>query len=117
MTHRIKHPLITPARLRKRVIIYMRQSTIGQVHENWGSTSLQRDQTDVALAYGWPRSMIDVIDEDLGRSGASTGHRTGWQEMLRRLPSGTVGAVFTFNVARLSRELRDFEDLRTLAKL
>ena len=114
---RLRHPLITLARLRKRALVYLRQSTMEQVRENWGSTSLQRDQVELAQSYGWPQSMIDLIDEDLGRSGASTGHRTGWQQMLRQLPTGTVGAVFTSAVSRLSRELRDFEELRLLAKM
>jgi DNA invertase Pin-like site-specific DNA recombinase len=117
MTDRLYHPLITPERLRKRALIYVRQSTMHQVRENTGSTALQLDQTNIARLYGWPEPLIDVIDEDLGRSGASTRHRTGWQEMLHRLSSGTVGAVFTFNVSRLSREMRDFEELRVMAKL
>src|SRR5271167_2415217 len=50
-------------------------------------------------------------------STASTDHRSGWQEMLRRVATGLYSAVFTFNVSRLSREMRDFEELRVLAKI
>ena len=32
--------------------------------------------------------------------------------MLRLIPTGIVGAVFVWNVSRLTREVRDFEDLR-----
>lgn len=113
-----RHPFFTPERLRKRCIVYVRQSTMVQVRENWGSTMLQREQ-QIALArsFGYPESHIDVIDEDLGRSGKSADHRTGWQEMLRRLVTGTYSAVFTTNIARLSREMGDFEELRVIAKL
>jgi DNA invertase Pin-like site-specific DNA recombinase len=112
---KLTHPLVTPEHLRRKAMIYLRQSTPEQVRENTGSTDFQRSQADLARAYGWPDHLIDVIDDDLGRSGSSTAGRTGWHDMLQQIADRAVGAVFAANVSRLSRKLMDFESLRTLA--
>jgi hypothetical protein len=31
----------------------------------------QRNQVELARAYGWPEDLIEVIDDDLGKSGSS----------------------------------------------
>ena len=115
VTHPLTHALITPDHLRRKALIYLRQSTPEQVRENTGSTDFQRSQRDLARAYGWPDHLIEVIDEDLGKSGSSTAGRTGWQDMLDQIAGNGVGAVFAANVSRLSRKLIDFETLRILA--
>lgn len=112
----LSHPLITARHLALSVIIYIRQSSPGQVRNNWGSTNLQSDQGQLALDYGWRRDRVITIDEDLGKSASTTVGRTGWDEMLRLIATGTVGAVMAINVGRLARQLLNFEELRTLAK-
>ena len=67
------HPLITPDHLRRLAIVYVRQSTEEQVRDNTGSTEYQRGLVEVARALGWEESQIQIIDEDLGRSGSSAG--------------------------------------------
>lgn len=111
----LSHSLITHDHLRRTALIYLRQSTMEQVRENTGSTQFQRSQVDLAHNYGWPDHLIEVLDEDLGRSGASTQGRTGWQKMLDQIAANQVGAVFAANVSRLARQLIDFETLRILA--
>jgi DNA invertase Pin-like site-specific DNA recombinase len=111
----LSHSLITPDHLRKRALIYLRQSSMEQVERNTGSTQFQRNQVDLARSYGWPDHLIEVLDEDLGKSGASTQGRTGWQKMLDQIAANQVGAVFAANVSRLARQLIDFETLRILA--
>jgi DNA invertase Pin-like site-specific DNA recombinase len=86
-----------------------------QVRHNVGSTDFQRAQADLARAYGWPDHLIEIIDEDLGRSGSSTVARSGWQSMLDQMAANQVGAVFAANISRLSRQLLDFETFRVLA--
>src|SRR5215831_1899090 len=113
LSHKLTHPLITPDHLRRKAIIYLRQSTPEQVRENTGSTDFQRSQADLARAYGWQD--IEVIEEDLGKSGSSTAGRTGWQDMCQQIADKAVGAVFAANTSRLSRKLIDFETLRILA--
>lgn len=55
--------------LQRRAIVYVRQSTQQQVLEHRESTARQYALTDRAFALGWPRSAIEVIDEDQGVSG------------------------------------------------
>lgn len=114
---RRSHWLITPERLAKDAIIYIRQSTPGQARENWGSTEVQREQETLATAYGWPPSRIRVIDEDLGKSGATTAGRSGFKEMVRLLGAGTVGAIFAVHVSRIARNVADFEVVRQLCEV
>jgi DNA invertase Pin-like site-specific DNA recombinase len=111
----ITNPLITPEHLRRKVIVYIRQSTMEQVRHNSGSADFQRSQVGLARDYGWPDHLIQVIDEDLGRSGSSTVARSGWKAMLNEIAANKVGAVFAANISRLSRQLIDFETFRVLA--
>ena len=62
----------------------MRQSTLRQVMENTTSTDRQYGLRQRAVALGWALDQITVIDEDLGRSGASAEGRdgsSGWSPM------------------------------------
>ena len=109
--------LITAYHLLRLAVIYIRQSTQKQVLENTGSTELQRGLMEIARSYGWPDSQIKIIDDDLGRSGSSTEGRTGWQTLQDMIDADQVGAVFVWNVSRLSREVIDFEVFRMRAAL
>jgi DNA invertase Pin-like site-specific DNA recombinase len=109
------HPLIKPDHLRRRAVVYIRQSTEDQVRENVGSTAYQRSLTAVPRSYGWPDSLIEIIDEDLGRSGSSSERRTGWQRLQTMIKADQVGAVFVVTISRLSRQVLDFELFRRLA--
>ena len=78
----LTHPLITVEHLNRKAIVYIRQSSLDQVEKNTGSQAFQRNQVELARAYGWSEELIEVIDEDLGKSGSSVDRRTGWQRML-----------------------------------
>jgi DNA invertase Pin-like site-specific DNA recombinase len=86
-----------------------------QVRHNSGSTDFQRSQVELARQYGWSDHLIQVVDEDLGRSGSSIVGRSGWKAMLDEIAANQVGAVFAANISRLSRQLLDFETFRVLA--
>jgi len=111
----VTHPLITPDHLRRKAVIYIRQSTEEQVRENSGSTEFQRSLALVARSYGWPDALIETIDEDLGKSGSSTEGRPGWQRLQIMIAGKQVGAVFVANITRLSRQLIDYELFRIIA--
>lgn len=113
---RLSHPLLTPNHLARTALVYIRQSTLSQVQRHSGSTDVQRQLVQMALDYGYPEHAIKVIDEDLGKSGKSTLGRTGWDEMLRLIATGSVGAVFFFDVKRLAREVGAFNDLLILCR-
>ncbi len=80
----LTHPLITAEHLRRKAIVYVRQSSMEQVERNTGSQIYQRSQLDLARAYGWADDLVEVIDDDLGKSGSSVDRRTGWHRCSRR---------------------------------
>src|SRR6266851_5391089 len=61
---------IRPEHLAVAAIVYVRQSTRGQVLEHTESTRLQYALVERAVALGWARSQVIVIDDDLGVSAA-----------------------------------------------
>ena len=109
------HPLITAQHLGRKAIIYLRQSSLEQVERNTGSQAFQRSQIDLAQDYGWSDDRIEVIDEDLGKSGSTVDRRTGWKRMLEQIAANQVGVVFAANISRLGREMLPVEELRLLA--
>ena len=109
------HPLITSDHLRRLAIVYVRQSTEEQVRDNTGSTEYQRGLTEVGRSLGWHDSQIQIIDEDLGRSGSSAERRTGLQRLQMMIAANQVGVVIVATVSRLSRNVLDFELFRILA--
>ena len=52
-------------------VVYVRQSTLQQMVRHQESTRLQYGLVERALAFGWARSQVLVIDEDLGKSGTT----------------------------------------------
>jgi DNA invertase Pin-like site-specific DNA recombinase len=57
---------------------------------------------------GWAN--IEVIDDDLGRSGAG-GRRPGFEKLLAAICEGRVGAVLSLEASRLARNGRDWHTL------
>src|SRR4051795_3843529 len=66
----------------KLAIVYVRQSSPQQVFDHKESRERQYAMADHAVALGWPRDRVLVIDEDQGRSGKTTGQRLGFQHLL-----------------------------------
>ena len=63
---------------RLRAIVYVRQSSPGQVQNNHESRALQYALRDRAIELGWPAESVSVVDDDLARSAASTDGRQGF---------------------------------------
>ena len=99
---------ITPHHLDRKAVIYIRQSTLQQVHRHQESTRLQYGLVDRALLLGWPRQCIEIIDEDLGCSGASAEGRLGFQRMVGEVGLDHIGLVLGLEMSRLSRSSRDW---------
>ena len=79
--------------LSRKAIIYIRQSTLQQVHRHQESTRLQYGLVDKAILLGWPQSDIEVIDDDLGCSGATIAGRHGFQRLVAEVGLDHVGMV------------------------
>ena len=96
-------------------VVYVRQSTPGQVEHNTESTDRQYALAERAVRLGWPRGAVRVIDADLGRSGASTAGRSGFAELTTLVGLGQVGIVLALEVSRLARNNSDWYRLLDLA--
>ena len=108
---------ITPEHLRRQAYLYVRQSTLHQVHDNRESTARQYDLKQRALALGWHADQIVVVDEDLGLSGASAVKRTGFQRLVADVGLGLVGLVMGLEVSRLARSNADWHRLIEICAL
>jgi DNA invertase Pin-like site-specific DNA recombinase len=103
--------------LERRAVVYLRQSTLRQVHEHRESTARQYALHQRALELGWPAERIEIIDEDMGQSGASADWRAGFQRMAEEVAHGRVGAIFSLEVSRLARSSADWHRLLDLCGL
>jgi DNA invertase Pin-like site-specific DNA recombinase len=108
---------ITEAHRRRRAIVYVRQSTPAQLERNHESRARQYALRDRALELGWPSAAISVVDEDLGRSGASAEGRLGFKELAAEVGLGHVGLVLALEVSRLARSSADWHQLLDLCAL
>src|SRR6185503_8449091 len=93
--------------LLRRAVVYIRQSSPEQVRANTGSAAVQRDLVDKVAAWGWPASRIDVLDGDLGVSGARPGARDDFNSFLQRMSANEIGLVAVVDASRLSRNIVD----------
>ena len=110
----MRSELIDGRHLARRAVIYIRQSTPHQVLTNQESLRLQYDLRRRALDLGWREEDIEVIDSDLGLSGAAAAHRAGFKDLIARVTLGQVGIVLSSEVTRLSRNCTDWYPLLDL---
>src|SRR5215210_5461861 len=103
--------LVKPHHLQRRAVIYVRQSTPHQVLTNQESLRLQYALQGRARALGWHEADIEVIDSDLGTSGAASDHRRGFKDLVARVTLGEVGLILSIDVTRLARNCSDWYPL------
>ena len=108
---------ITPTHLKKKAVVYIRQSTMQQVLQNQESTRRQYALQEKAYSLGWPRESIVIIDEDLGISGSGRVARPGFLRLMSMIPAGEVGAVFGLEISRLARSSADMMKMIELCGL
>jgi len=98
-------------------IVYVRQSTVPQLERRREAPRLQYALADRALQLGWEREQIVVIDDDLGRFGASIEGRLGFQRLVAEVGLGNVGLVLGGEMSRLARSCRDWHQLLEICAL
>lgn len=108
---------VSTAHRAKRAYVYVRQSSAGQVRQHQESTELQYRLADRAADLGWPRERIEVIDDDLGKSGASSAGRHGFQRLIAEISLGKAGLVLSLDASRLARNNRDWHQLLELCSV
>ena len=106
---------ITPKHLERSAYVYIRQSSPTQVQENLESRRRQYELADRARSLGWKR--VEVVDEDLGRSGSGSVVRPGFQRLVSAVCQEEVGGVLALEASRLARNNRDWHHLVDLCGL
>lgn len=110
------HSQVKAPHLRRNAYLYIRQSSLKQVVENQESTQRQYALRQRALELGWPADQIVILDEDLGRSAASS-DRAGFQKLVSEVGMGRAGMVMSLEVSRLARNSSDWHRLLEICAL
>ncbi len=108
---------IQGSHLERLAVVYVRQSTLRQVHHHQESGRLQYALKDRAVQLGWSPQRVLVIDEDQGRSGASAENRAGFQRLVAEVGLNHVGLVLGIEISRLARCNSDWYHLLDLCAL
>jgi excisionase family DNA binding protein len=108
---------ITEAHRRLRAIVYVRQSSPGQVQNNHESRALQYALRERAIELGWPAGSVAVVDDDLARSGSTSDGRLAFKDLVAEVGLGRVGLILGTEVSRLARNNADWYQLLDLCTL
>lgn len=103
------NPKLTPDRLRRRAVVYVRQSSPDQVIHHQESRRLQYGLVNRAREMGFQD--IVTIDDDLGRTASGFVERPGFEHLVAEICTGGVGAVFCNEASRLARNGREWHHL------
>lgn len=106
---------LTAVHRERLALVYVRQSTQGQVVSHLEGKRRQYELVELARSMGCER--IEVIDDDLGRSGDGYTERPGFQRVVALVCGGSVGSVFCLEASRLARNGRDWHNLLHLCGL
>ena len=115
-------PSFNPTKLRNEhltrpALVYVRQSTLIQVRDNTASAARQYQLAKRAQDLGWPASLVVVLDQDQGRSGASRAGRDGFEYLIAEVGLGRAGAVLCLEASRLARSSSDWYRLIEICAL
>ena len=108
---------ITAAQLKRRAVLYIRQSTMKQVYENSESTMRQYALREKLLQLGWQQENITVIDCDLSQSGSGSSERVGFKELVAGVSNDEVGAIACLEPSRLARNSQDWNRLMEICSI
>src|SRR5665213_1184572 len=117
MVSNVADERLTTTHRAKLAYIYVRQSSVHQVRQHQESTELQYRLVDRAVRLGWPHERVQVIDEDLGKSGAGGVERQGFQKLIAEIGLGNGGLVISLDASRLARNNRDWHQLLELCSV
>src|SRR5215813_6051857 len=113
----VAHHKIHGAHYDRLAAVYVRQSPPQQLIRHQESTRLQYGLVERALALGWAKPQVLVIDEDLGKSADSVAGRSGFQRLVAEVSLAHVGIIFGLEMSRLARSNRDWHHLLEVCAL
>ena len=105
---------VTASHLRRQAFIYPRQSSQGQLERNVESTARQYALVERAIALGFTRERVVVIDDDLGITGDGTVDRDGFARLVSEVALGHAGLVLGLECSRVARNNSDWYRLLDL---
>jgi len=108
---RFRPGLITDWHLGLLAIVYVRQSTPQQILDHRESRERQYALVNHAIALGWPKDRILVIDDDQGLTGTTAEHRSGFHRILAEVTMEHVGLILGIEMSRLARSNKDWHHL------
>lgn len=86
------------------VLMYLRQSSPGQVRDHVVATQEQYRLREIAETLGFPVDRVPIVDEDLGISGQTIVGRKGMLKVLDLLEREEVACVVVRDIGRLTRD-------------
>jgi DNA invertase Pin-like site-specific DNA recombinase len=92
-------------------IVYVRQSDPQQVLNHRESRERQYELVELAVALGWPRDRVVIIDDDQGKTARTAVHRSGFHRILSEVTMEHVGLVLGIEMSRIARNNRDWHNL------
>jgi len=107
----LRPPLVTDWHLSRTAIVYVRQSNPQQVFDHRESRERQYALVDHAVALGWPRDRVSIIDDDQGRSARTAVRRSGFHQLLAEVTMDHVGLILGIEMSRLARSNMDWHHL------
>jgi DNA invertase Pin-like site-specific DNA recombinase len=111
----MKQEKIQTSHLKRKAVIYIRQSSLLQVEQHQESQKRQYQLVEQAKVKGWVEAQCEVIDDDLGISGAQSHNRPGYQRLISMIALQEVGIVYGLEISRLARNSLDMYQLLELA--
>src|SRR3984957_18261372 len=108
---RARPGLVTDWHLGLLAIVYIRQSTPQQILDHRESRERQYALVNLAVALGWPRDRVLVIDDDQGLSGTTAENRSGFHRILAEVTMEHVGLIIGIEMSRLARSNEDWHHL------
>ena len=108
---------IGPSHFERLALIYVRQSTAQQVLDHQESTRLQYGLLARARQMGWPEERVLLIDDDLGKSAASSEGRAGFRRLVSEVSLNHVGLILGVEMSRLARSSKDWHQLLEICSI
>ena len=108
---------LTDWHLSRWAIVFVRQSELQQVFNHLESRQRQYALVDLAVALGWPRDRILVLDEDQGKSGKTSEGRTGYHRLLAEVTLDHVGLILGIEMSRMARNNKDWHHLMEMCSI
>ena len=106
-----RYSKIKAEHLNRIAFVYIRQSSLKQVEQHKEGRLRQYQLVDWAMAAGWPKERVIIIDRDQGKSSASPNARDGFAELVAAVGRGQAGIVIALEATRLARNSPDWHHL------